>query len=253
MLIRLLFIFWSISIVLANITSAAIVSPQADKPKPMVTIVIDDIGYQARDFGFLDLPTEITFSILPNAQFSTILAQRAHAQNRDVMLHMPMESLVHSSELGHAPLMSSMDRQQLASTFQSALASVPFAIGGNNHMGSKFTQLSGPLQGVMDLLEDTGMFFLDSRTTPFSKAYEIAKSSNISAIRRDIFLDHENTPEFMQNQLTRLINKAKQRGKALAIAHPHKNTLAFLQEIRPTLHAAGVELVDIQTYQNTKN
>lgn len=232
--------------------SNAAVSPQTEKAKPMITIVIDDIGYQARDFGFLDLPKEITFSILPNAQFSTILAQRAHAQDRDVMLHMPMESLVPSRELGKAPLMSNMARQELANIFKDALVSVPFAIGVNNHMGSKFTQLSGPLQGVMDLLEDTGMFFLDSRTTPFSKAYEIAKSSNISALRRDVFLDHEQTPEFMQIQLERLIKKAKKNGRALAIAHPHKNTLIFLQEALPTLYAAGVVLVDIETFQNKK-
>jgi len=230
----------------------AVVSPEAEKTKPVVTIVIDDLGYQTRDFGFLDLPSEITFAILPNAQFSTVLAQRAHAQDRDVILHMPMEPLEHSRELGKAPLMSNMDRQQLAYTFKNALASVPFAIGMNNHMGSKFTQLSGPLQGVMDFLKDTGMFFLDSRTTPFSKAYEIAKSANITALRRDVFLDHQKTPEFMQIQLKRLIIKAKQNGQALAIAHPHQSTLVFLREILPTLHNAGVELVDIQTYQNRK-
>jgi polysaccharide deacetylase 2 family uncharacterized protein YibQ len=234
-----------------NITQAATTASKGSTTfvKPSyISIIIDDIGYKHGDKRFTQLPKEISFAILPHAHFSYDLGVVAGEQGRDVMLHLPLESIVPSGQLGDGALMTYMDRAELQATFASALASVPNAIGINNHMGSKFTQLSGPLYALMDLVAQQQLFFIDSRTTPFSKVESIARKKGIETTRRNVFLDHVTSADFIEGQFQQLIRKAKRNGHALAIGHPHDKTLAFLQQNLPLLQQHNIQLVGIQDY-----
>jgi polysaccharide deacetylase 2 family uncharacterized protein YibQ len=213
-----------------------------------ISIIIDDIGYKHGDQRFTQLPKEISFAILPHAHYSYDLGLAAGEQGRDVMLHLPLESIVPSGQLGDGALMTYMDRAELQETFASALASVPNVIGINNHMGSKFTQLSGPLDALMDLVARQQLFFIDSRTTPFSKVESIAQQKGIETARRNIFLDHVTSADFIERQFKQLIRQAQRNGHALAIGHPHDKTLAFLSQNLPLLKQHNIQLVGIQDY-----
>ena len=67
---------------------------------------------------------------------------------KDQIIHMPMESLSH-----HKPEPSEVTAQhspqEIQSLLTSALEQLPNAIGMNNHMGSKLTQLTQPMKLVM--------------------------------------------------------------------------------------------------------
>ena len=101
-------------------------------------IIIDDMGYRATDEQAFALPESVTFSILPHTPQGQAFAERAHAQSRDVMLHLPMEAQS-DKPLGPGAITSSMYANEITATFEAALASVPYAIGVNNHMGSVLT------------------------------------------------------------------------------------------------------------------
>ena len=58
-----------------------------------IAIIIDDMANAKRDAKAFSLPVEVAFSILPHTSHSTAFSQRAAAQQRDVILHIPMESL----------------------------------------------------------------------------------------------------------------------------------------------------------------
>lgn len=213
-----------------------------------ISIIIDDIGYKHTDKQFTQLPKEISFAILPHAHYSYDLGVQAGEQGRDVMLHLPLESIVPSGQLGDGALMTYMDGDQLQQTFAQALASVPNAVGINNHMGSKFTQLSGPLYALMDLVAQQQLFFIDSRTTPFSRGESIARQKGVETASRNVFLDHVTSADFIEGQFQHLIRKAKRNGHALAIGHPHDKTLTFLLKNLPLLTQHNIKLVGIQDY-----
>lgn len=239
-----------ISIVLFSIvgvTYAATLPSNVDKPK-YISIIIDDIGYKQGDQRFIQLPKEVSFAILPHAHYSYDLGLAAGEQGRDVLLHLPLESIIPSGQLGAGALMTNMDTTELNTTFASALASVPNAIGINNHMGSKFTQLSGPLFALMELVAEQQLFFIDSRTTPFSKGETIARQKGIETASRHVFLDHVTSADFIAAQFQQLIRQAQRNGHALAIGHPHDKTLAFLQQNLPLLQEHNIVLVGIQDY-----
>lgn len=209
-----------------------------------VAIVIDDMGNTQRDAQAFQLPTQIAFSILPHTPFSSDFAKRASAQHREIMLHMPMESLS-GKRLGPGALTSNMYPEQLNQALSDALQSVPNAIGLNNHMGSKLTQLTLPMTTTMQFLQSEGLFFMDSRTTRFSKAEDIAKDVGVTTLRRNVFLDHHSSNEQIARQFRRLIQHAKHYGSAIGIGHPHPSTIKFLRTNLQRLDKNGIALVKL--------
>lgn len=218
----------------------------AAKQKVQIAIIIDDIGAKASDAKAFSLSKDITFSILPHTDYSTEFSFWASQQNREVMLHMPMESL-HKENLGEGPLLSNMYPQEVRSALLNALETVPHAVGVNNHMGSKLTQMTLQMTTMMQILERNNLFFVDSRTTKFTKANVIAMQQGVKAASRHIFLDHVQSPEFLERQFRSLIKQAERKGKAIGIGHPYPVTLAFLQQRLKNL-PAHVELITVSEY-----
>ena len=103
-------------------------------------------------------------------------------------------------------------------------------------MGSHLTKIEYFMRPIMDSikLHNPNLYFLDSRTTPHSIAYLQAVNSGLESISRDVFLDNEHTNiESIQLQYRIWLKKARLRGSAVAIGHPHQNTVDFLRENLP--------------------
>jgi polysaccharide deacetylase 2 family uncharacterized protein YibQ len=209
-----------------------------------IALIIDDIGNKAQDAQAFALPSEVTFSILPHKPLSEVFSLRAEQQQREVMLHVPMESLT-GKALGPGALTADMYPATIRQALVDALLTVPNAMGINNHMGSKLTQLTLPMSVTMEFLQQRGLYFLDSRTTRFSKAEGIAKQKGVLSTRRNVFLDHVLSQEHMDKQFQRLLILAKKHGQAVGIAHPHSQTMQYLTENLPKLASQGIRLVPL--------
>ncbi len=94
-------------------------------------------------------------------------------------------------------------------------------------------------------LKKRGLFFLDSRTSPRSLAFDTAYRFNIPAASRDVFIDARKDRDFIRKQITGLVEKAHRKGRAIAIGHPYRNTLDVLEEMREELIDSGVEWVPV--------
>ena len=101
----------------------------------------------------------------------------------------------------------------------------------------------------MWLMEEIGaredLFFVDSYTTAASVALQIANEAGVSAVRRDVFLDPDKSPETVARQFERMKRLARKRGFVVAIGHPYKATLELLEKELPRLGDQGIELVPI--------
>jgi len=93
--------------------------------------------------------------------------------------------------------------------------------------------------------ERPGLFFIDSYTTHESVALQVANEMQVAAIKRDVFLDSENTPDAIAGEFERLKTLAREQGFAVAIGHPYPVTLEFLERELPGLGDEGIELVAI--------
>ena len=222
----------------------ALVSVQSIAQTSQVAIVIDDMGYRYTDKQALTLPGAITYAVLPHTTYGKRLAIQANSTNHDVLIHVPMES-ENRKKLGPGALTSNMDEQAFSQSLTKSFAEIPFAIGINNHMGSYLTQLYQPMAWTMTFLKQHNLFFLDSKTSPHSKAQQAAIDFGVPVKARHIFLDNELTDEYISQQFKQLVNFAQKHQTAIAIAHPHPETVATLNRLIPTLKLHGIELVPL--------
>lgn len=213
-------------------------------PLPAISIIIDDLGAQLSvGKRAVALPGEITYAFLPYTRHAAQLAELAHQRNREVMLHMPMQA-ISDNHLGEGGLMLDMTHQNFLATLKKNLQAVPHISGINNHMGSLLTQHPGHMAWLMEALSKRDeLFFVDSRTTDHTVAYQIAAEYEIPAVNRNIFLDNERSKTEIGKQFERLIALAQQKGTAVAIGHPYPETIAFLEQVLPTLKQRGIELI----------
>lgn len=215
-----------------------------------VAIIIDDIGYSRRQgLAALALPGKVTYAIIPHSPNSHFLANEAQKQEKEIILHAPM-STIHHRPLGELGLTEDMAKSDFHQVLDTAIASVPYIRGVNNHMGSLLTQKRLPMEWVMRTLSEKGLYFIDSRTTSHSVAWQTAQQHNVPSLKRDVFLDHERSPEFIHQQFHHLMAVAKRRGYAVAIAHPYPETIEYLQQHLKRLAEQGIELVSTSRLVN---
>jgi polysaccharide deacetylase 2 family uncharacterized protein YibQ len=98
---------------------------------------------------------------------------------------------------------------------------------------------------VMAELGRRDLLFLDSRTSSYSVAGEVAHSYGVPEAERDIFLDNEVELGAVLRQLAAVERVARRQGDAIAIGHPHGPTIEALRRWLPTLEARGFALAPL--------
>lgn len=210
-----------------------------------LAIVLDDIGNSQHDLQALKLPPEITFAILPYTPLSKKIAQLALKQDRELLLHVPMEAKSHNEKLGKGALMLNMQESEFKAELHKALHYLPDATGINNHMGSTLTEHATQMQWTMDVLNKEGLYFLDSRTTAQTIAESTARILGTPALRRHVFLDNIKTSEAMERQFQQAITIGERNISVVIIAHPYPETIQFLADKFKQVNIQ-IELVSLQ-------
>jgi len=211
---------------------------------PRLAIILDDFGTdRSAAASVFSLPYPLTLSFLPFHANSREIAEEAHRRGYQVMLHLPMQSL--GNEMPESQqLRPGMTSSQISDVVSAMLQDIPYVVGVNNHQGSLATT-DGPLMAdLMAILRDRNLFFIDSRTTPATVAYDAAQDARVRCAYRNVpFLDDVEEVSAIRKQLQLAVREAQEKGEAIAIGHPHPETLRALSEFLPQAEAQGVLLV----------
>jgi len=218
-------------------------APSRATKLPRLAIVIDDMGNgRAQADSLFRLAYPLTISVLPHEANSGEIAEEAHRRGYQVMLHLPMASSAGDKDEA-IELHPGMPSAAVEKTFAAMLDTVPYAAGVNNHEGSLGTADQQLMDELMPLLQERNLYFIDSRTTVATVAESTAHAAGVAAARRNVFLDDEPSVPAIRKQLVLAIRDAREKGSALAIGHPHPETLEVLNEMLPEAERQGVRLV----------
>jgi hypothetical protein len=180
--------------------------------------------------------------VLPDRPHSADIAEEAHRRGYQVMLHLPMESVAKETPESRE-LRPGMSAEDVAALVNQFLRAVPVAAGVNNHQGSQSTADAALMEELMPVLRDHKLFYIDSRTTAATVAYDRAHSLGVRAAFRNVpFLDDVAEVPAVRKQLQLALHDAREKGEAVAIGHPHPATLKALSEVLPQAKAQGVHL-----------
>jgi polysaccharide deacetylase 2 family uncharacterized protein YibQ len=213
---------------------SAVIPKAAKKPailtasKPKLAIIIDDVSTakNVRDIDALGLV--LTKSFLPPRSARPNTPKLA-ANEKFYMVHLPMEALSFRAEEPHT-LRITDTQKKISNRIKNIKKWFPRVKYINNHTGSKFTANELAMNKLIYALKNNNISFVDSRTTAATMAPKVLKNFGLKYVSRDVFLDHEMDKDYVVGQIKKAIKFAKVHGSAIAIGHPHPNTLQALRE-----------------------
>lgn len=216
--------------------------------QPVMAIIIDDLGYRF-DEGYkaVSLPGRVACAVIPNSPHGMAMAQAAHGNGKEVLLHLPMQSTDPERPVGDEGITIETTRDGVGRVLSQGLSRVPFAAGVNNHMGSLITRHPGHMTWLMQELRAQNLYFVDSMTTGNSVAFSMAIEQGVAAATRDVFIDRENASEQeIGAQLKHAMDLAQRQGHALVIGHPYPETMAVLERELHRFDKRGIRLVSVR-------
>ena len=137
---------------------------------------------------------------------------------------------------------------QMRLILQRAIEIIPDAKGINNHMGSLITRNTKIMTAFLNIVKDSDLFFIDSRTSEKSQAFQIAQALNIKSAQRYVFIDHIQEYKYTLNQINKLVNIALRKGRAIGIGHPFKSTLRAIKDSIPHIRNKKVQIVFVSSF-----
>ena len=96
---------------------------------------------------------------------------------------------------------------------------------------------------VLEVIKARGLYFIDSRTSSRSVAYDAAKALGIPSASRRVFLDQPPGAGSVRLHLEELFRLARRDGAAVGIGHARTETVEALKTGLALADAEGVKLV----------
>jgi polysaccharide deacetylase 2 family uncharacterized protein YibQ len=219
-------------------------NPSGSSSGPRLAIILDDLGSDSSAAeAIFALPYPLTISVLPNHEHSVEIANEARSRGYQVLLHLPMQSVAKEQPEAQE-LHPGMPAEAVSNLVDQFLQKVPGVVGVNNHQGSQATSDPALMSELMPVLRDRHLFYVDSRTTAATVAYDTAQRDGVpSAFRNVPFLDDVAEVPAVRKQLELALRGAREKGQAIGIGHPHPATLQALREVLPKALSQGVRLV----------
>lgn len=217
-----------------------------EKPKIVykgkIAIVLDDWGYSTKNFKYLnEIEYPLTLAILPDLAHSREAATEAKRNNKEIILHLPLEPHKREEYLGLElnTITTNMSKAKIKKILSDSINSVPYLKGISNHMGSKATENKEVMRTIFGELKKQNLYYLDSIVTDKSVCKKEAREIGLRFFERNVFLDNELEYEYIRKQLRQLVTMAQKKGRAIGIGHDRAVTLEVLRDEMPKIEDEG--------------
>lgn len=205
-----------------------------------VAIVIDDFGNNMKGSEeILHLPAKLTIAVMPFLPTTKEDAVLAHKLGHEVILHLPMEPMRgKKSWLGPGAITTDLSNEEIAKRVNDAIDAVPYAVGINNHMGSKVTADERVMRIILNICKERQLYYLDSKTSRKSVVAKIASELGVPYLENELFFDEVYTTNHIVKQTNQLMRKIDFDDHIIAIGHVGivgEKTASVLKQYIPAL------------------
>ncbi len=209
---------------------------------PKLAIIIDDVSFAWQTKLMKEIPYKISPAFFPPTAVHPETVKLSH-EFEFAMIHLPMEAKYYKR-----PEVDTLNVTDSADVMERRIQKIkkwfPHISYYNNHTGGYFTSNYAAMDKLLTIFRNENLIFVDSRTAPDSKAPEIFRKHKMQLLSRDIFLDNSLNKADIIEQLKKAVQVAHKHGYAIAIGHPHKNTLEVLRDSKGLLN--GLDLVFVK-------
>jgi uncharacterized protein len=222
--------------------------PANKKDSPLIAVVIGGLGISASGTAdaFAKLPGTVTFALAPYGTDLEKLAERARADEHEVLIQVPMEPFDYpDNDPGPQTLLSSLTSEQNIDRLHWLMSRFQGYVGLMSYMGARFTASEQGLAPVLRDIAQRGLIYVDDGSSSRSIAGQLAGSHNLPFAKTDIVLDAVPTPVEIDRALARLEMKARDSGVAVGFATAQPATIARIADWAKKVETRGIFLVPI--------
>ena len=222
--------------------------PANKKDNPLIAVVVGGVGISASGTAdaFAKLPAAVTFALAPYGVDLERLAERARADQHEVLLQVPMEPFDYpDNDPGPQTLLTSLTAEQNIDRLHWLMSRFQGYVGLISHMGARFTAAEQGLAPVLRDAAQRGLIYVDDGSSSRSVAGQLAGTQNLPFAKADIVLDTVPTPVEIDRALARLEMKARDSGIAVGFASAQPATIARIADWAKKVEARGMFLVPI--------
>ena len=222
--------------------------PANKKDSPLIAIVVGGLGISASGTAdaFAKLPATVTFALAPHGADLEKLAERARADQHEILLQVPMEPFDYpDNDAGPQTLLTSLTSEQNIDRLHWLMSRFQGYVGLVNYMGARFTASEQGLTPVLRDAAQRGLIYVDDGSSARSVASQLAGTHNLPFAKTDVVLDTVPTPAEIDRALARLEMKARDSGFAVGFAVAQPATIARIADWAKKVEARGMFLVPI--------
>ena len=221
----------------------------ADKTDaPRIAIIIGGLGISATGTAdaLAKLPAPVTLGFAPYGADLDRLAERARAENHEVLLQAPMEPFDYpDNDPGPQTLLTSLTPDQNIDRLHWQMSRFQGYVGVVSYMGARFTASEQSLAPVLRETAKRGLIYVDDGASPRSVASQFAGSHHLPFAKADVVIDAVPTPVEIDRALARLEMAARDHGTAVGLANALPGTVTRIAEWAKKVEARGFVLVPI--------
>jgi polysaccharide deacetylase 2 family uncharacterized protein YibQ len=221
----------------------------ADKTDaPRIAIIVGGLGISATGTAdaLAKLPAPVTLGFAPYGADLDRLAERARAENHEVLLQAPMEPFDYpDNDPGPQTLLTSLSPDQNIDRLHWQMSRFQGYVGIVSYMGARFTASEQSLAPVLRETAKRGLIYVDDGASPRSVASQFAGSHNLPFAKADVVIDAVPTPVEIDRALARLEMAARDHGTAVGLANALPGTVTRIAEWAKKVEARGFVLVPI--------
>ena len=221
----------------------------ADKTDaPRIAIIVGGLGISATGTAdaLAKLPAPVTLGFAPYGADLDKLAERARAENHEVLLQAPMEPFDYpDNDPGPQTLLTSLTPDQNIDRLHWQMSRFQGYVGIVSYMGARFTASEQSLAPVLRETAKRGLIYVDDGASPRSVASQFTGSHNLPFAKADVVIDTVPTPVEIDRALARLEMAARDHGTAVGLANALPGTVTRIAEWAKKVEARGFVLVPI--------
>lgn len=222
--------------------------PPNKKDSPVIAIVVGGLGISASGTAdaFTKLPGPVTFALTPYGVDLEKMAERARAEEHEVLLQIPMEPFDYpDNDPGPQTLLTSLTPEQNVDRLQWLMSRFQGYVGIMSYMGARLTASEQSLSPVLREAAKRGLIYVDDGSNSRSIAGQLAGGQNLPFAKADIVIDTVPTPVEIDRALARLEMRARESGTAVGYATAQPGTISRIAEWAKKAEAQGILLVPI--------
>jgi polysaccharide deacetylase 2 family uncharacterized protein YibQ len=209
---------------------------------PCIAIVVDDTGNVTDKLPlWTSIDAPLSFAVMPYPPLAQQLADQLYLNGYVIMMHIPTDNAPPNSFSGKGQLATGMSRSTVFATLDTDSTYVPHITGVNNHQGGRGCDQLDLMTYEVEWAKSKGLFVVDSNSSVSSKVTKACLALGLPKRLNEVFIDHENDPNYLRKAMNELAGIARKNGTAIGICHWHRPfTAPIIAEMVKTLRSQGI-------------